>query len=193
MSESTSYSPSPENENVSRDSFDVHRQMVIALFAATLLFVVLMVLGILNANMSILMVVAVAGSLGGFISALRRAYTFQRVFPSDFFRSAQKINLYLIIYSMIPSLVGAIAAAVLYLIFASRLISGELFPAFDLLTTNPKADEFDNFVNNWAPAGPVDYAKCIVWGFISGFSERFVPDIIERLTSKVSESNKENE
>jgi hypothetical protein len=85
---------------------------------------------------------------------------------------------------MIPPLIGAIAAVTLYLIFAAGLVTGTMFPEFHLSPLNPRADDFDNFVQNWQPVLPTDYAKAIVWGFIAGFSERFVPDILNRLSSK---------
>lgn len=161
----------------------MHRQMVIALFLATLLLSVVLAAGVLASRVTVLMVVAAAGALGGFVSALRRLYAFQRVFPSKFFKPREKISLYLIVYSMIPSLVGTIAAVALYLIFASGLVKGDLFPAFELSPLNPRSDAFQNFVANWQPVAPADYAKALVWAFIAGFSERFVPDLLERFAT----------
>lgn len=166
-----------------RDAFEVHRQMVVALFIATTTLVVLLAAGLLLSTATALMVVAGAGALGGFVSALRRLYAFQRIFPKDFFTTRHRIDAYLVVYSMIPSLVGTIAAVVLYLVFASRLVEGDLFPRFDLDTLDPEADAFRNFVSNWKPDGPTEYAKALVWSFIAGFSERFVPDLLERFAS----------
>jgi hypothetical protein len=165
------------------DAFDVHRQMVIALFTATLMLSVLLVVGLVFSRLTALMIVAAAGALGGFVSALRRLYAFQRIFPVNFFQRRHKIDAYLIIYSMIPSLVGAIAAVTIYLVFASRLVKGDLFPEFKLSPLNPRPDDFQNFVANWQPVAPADYAKALVWSFIAGFSERFVPDLLERFAS----------
>jgi hypothetical protein len=165
------------------DAFEVHRQMVFALFVATLIVAVALALGLLSERVTALMVVAAAGALGGFVSALRRLYVFQRVFPVRFFKSWRGVNAYLVVYSMIPSLVGAIAAVVLYLIFASGLLKGDLFPLFELSSVNARDDSFRNFVANWQPKLPADYAKALVWSFIAGFSERFVPDLLERFAS----------
>ena len=165
------------------DAFEIHRQMVIALFSATLIVSIALAAGLIASRVTALMVVAAGGALGGFVSALRRLYAFQRVFPQNFFRTMRRINLYLIVYSMIPSLVGAIGAVVLYMIFASGLVKGDLFPAFEMAPLDQKRDAFQNFIANWQPAGPIDYAKALVWSFIAGFSERFVPDLLDRFAS----------
>lgn len=176
--------PAPAPVATPRDTFEVHKQMVMALFVATTFLCALLAAGLYLSQVSALMAVAAGGALGGFVSALRRLYAFQRVFPADFFRNSRRINSYLVIYSLIPPLVGLIAAITLYLIFAAGLIKGDIFPTFALAATDPQASPFHNFVNNWTPATPTDYAKTLVWAFIAGFSERFVPDLLERLGSK---------
>ena len=44
-----------------------------------------------------------------------------------------------------------------------------------------KQPEIHGFVACWIPDGPTAYAKAIVWRFVAGFPERFVPDILNRL------------
>jgi hypothetical protein len=39
-------------------------------------------------------------------------------------------------------------------------------------------------VNNFGPGGVADYAKIIVWSFVAGFAERFVPDFLDRLVNQ---------
>jgi len=181
----------PSRDPPSGDAFEVHRQMAVSLFAATLIVSAILGFGIYLDKVTALMAVAAAGAIGGFVSALRRLYSFQRVFPINFFKKGHKADLYLVIYSMIPSIVGLIAAVTLYLIFASGLITGQLFPNFSPATESiPKADPFQNFVWNWRPSGAQDYAKALVWSFLAGFSERFVPDLLTHLASAVEQ--KEN-
>jgi hypothetical protein len=165
------------------DAFEVHRQLVVSLFFATLMVSTILGVSLYFSNVTALMVVAASGALGGFVSALRRLYTFQRVFPVNFFKNWRKADMYLIIYSMIPSLVGAIAAVILYLIFASELTKSDMFPKFHLSQANTKLDDFQNFVANWQPILPSDYAKALVWSFLAGFSERFVPDLLEHFAT----------
>lgn len=191
--------PTLKEENKSatstaRDAFEVHRQMVVSLFFATFCLSLVFGCALFFSSITALMAVAAAGALGGFVSALRRLYAFQRVFPSDLLASwPRRANLYLVVYSMIPPLVGAIASVTLYVVFAAGLVQGDLFPEFHLSPLNLKPDDFDNFVNNWQPIAPTDYAKALAWGFISGFSERFVPDILGRLSNREGEESKPTE
>ena len=169
----------------SLDAFEVHRQMVVWLFFSTLVLCTVLAAGLGFGFFSALTAVAFAGALGGFLSALRRLYAFQRIFPPDlFFRLNRKTSLYLVIYSLIPSLVGAIAAVALYTLFASNLITGTVFPSFGSSGLPPSPEEsFRHFIQNYRPKSDTEYAKSLIWGFIGGFSERFLPDILERMAA----------
>ena len=188
-----------QKETPGRDAFDIHRQMVVFLFAATFTIIVVFVFFLWRLYVAYtvsgdpsasgfgitpLMVVALAGVLGGFVSALRRLYAFAPVFPSTTFSFwSRRSTAYVLMYSAIPPLVGAIAAVCVYLIFAGGMLQGPLFPAFDFdpRPGHPKDHTFANFIANWGPKETVDYAKAFVWAFIAGFSEKFVPDILNRL------------
>lgn len=185
--------PAPESEiesiqNSENDAFfTVHRQMVIFLFFATLILGALLVFILFQSSKSLLIAIALAGAGGGFVSAMRRLYSFQRVFPSKLLcnwpRQAS-VSIYVAVYSLIPPLVGAMAAVVLYLIFGAGLVQGDLFPTFSDSHFDPKQNPFENFLWNWSPDSPTSYAKSFVWAFIAGFSERFVPDLLGRLSNR---------
>ncbi len=176
--------PAPSLEDV-----DAHRRLVLWLFVDSFLIcgsLLGSVLWSLRANKeiaTIFLVVIAAGALGGFVSSLRRLYGFKNVFPvSDYGHLFRGGNIYVVVYSFVPGLVGAIGAAVVYVALAGGLIEGSLFPKFRCTTVN--CDDFLNFVNNWSPESAQDYAKAIIWGFVAGFSERFVPDVLDKLGSK---------
>lgn len=46
---------------------------------------------------------------------------------------------------------------------------------------------FAAFVTHTGPASGVDFAILLVWAFIAGFAERFVPDTIDRLVAQASQ------
>jgi hypothetical protein len=127
--------------------------------------------------------VVMAGILGSFVSALNRIYASKDVFPrGKYTHLLKKANIYLIAYSLIPPLIGAIGAAILFTMFAGEIISGGLFPEF-ACTDVGGCQSYTDYLDKWKPKLPVDFAKLIVWGFIAGFSERFVPNILNQIAT----------
>jgi hypothetical protein len=179
-----------ESSKPSQGPLDAHRLMVMWLFISTLavglgfLALVLYFEVTGRGGVTIMIAVIVAGAGGGFVSSLRRLYGFQDIFPRrEYAQLFRKLNFYVVAYSLVPAVVGMIGAAMVYLMFAGGLLRGDLFPEFHCAAGQTCAD-FHGFVAYWSPNGPAANAKAIVWGFIAGFSERFVPDILNRLGSE---------
>jgi hypothetical protein len=87
--------------------------------------------------------------------------------------------------AFISAITGAVSAVVLFLIFAGDLLSGDLFPEIADMDKGKNASySFLAFFKDIGPVSIKDYAKLIVWSFIAGFAERYVPDTLSRFISK---------
>jgi len=88
---------------------------------------------------------------------------------------------------------GGIFALVLYTIFIGEIITGAMFPEFQLpLTPESGVDAafFRQLLTETYPKSGEDLGKFIFWSFAAGFSERLVPQIITKTTSSVAELEK---
>ena len=85
------------------------------------------------------------------------------------------------IYITLAPLVGGLLAFVLYMLFLSNLLDGQLFPKFVPDSgIDPETQNSFFVLFKTHGDGPEAYAKLIFWSFVAGFSERFVIDIINR-------------
>jgi len=158
---------------------EAYRQVLLCVFIATIFIIVLLAISVIK--ISLLPTVILAGALGAFFSSLMRLYRYEDL-PKALVGDGPRLHsFYLVIYSLVPMLIGAIAAAVLYVAFASGYIKGTLFPEFDCYK-DLTCDAFKDFVQNYGPKPPDGFAKVLVWGFLSGFSERLVPDLLLKIT-----------
>ncbi len=128
---------------------------------------------------SLIVMVFMAGTVGGVANNYRRLYllpTNASILDEPDTRKLLTIQLY------ISPWIGGIFAVAMYGIFASGALQGELFPQFqatDLEFTTAYA-----FADQLLPATNSDAAKAILWGFVAGFAEMFVPNFIDKLTSE---------
>jgi hypothetical protein len=119
------------------------------------------------------------GVLGAYLS---RLIAFQNGAPQLSFDDLE--NGYARHFIFVRLLVGGLCALVVYFVIAGRLIGGELFP-------QPEAPASGGFGQLWQEFGSEGYtgptanfAKLIIWCFIAGFSERFLPDHLSALEAK---------
>ena len=132
-----------------------------------------------------------AGTIGGLISLQRRLQsTPENTDPliSLFGLSNASADV------MLAPLSGALFALLLYILFISGLVKGSLFP--DIYVPHDyegwKSVTYGVVSYSTGPASGMDFGKLLVWSFVAGFAERFVPDTLDRLVqrSQAAESQK---
>jgi hypothetical protein len=141
---------------------------------------------------SIFLITVMAGAIGAIFSNITRLYQVDEV--SELFAkkiSDAKIHR-MALYAAVPAVIGAVAAAVVYLIFAGDFIQGSPFPAFTC-DAEGKCGNISGFIDHWGPDKAVDYAKMIFWGFVAGFSERLVPDMLGQYSKLIEQKATEAE
>jgi len=157
------------------------RRAWIAMFAFMIFYFIGLILQY-RGWQTVLPAVLFAGAMGGFISAQRRIQSVTDRGESlvGLIELSSLSTLFSYLWAPVS---GAIFAVVLYTMFAGRLLLGDIFR---LIRTNEL--QFGVFTRLFSSgSGPVDgasAAKLIVWCFIAGFAERFVPDALARFVSK---------
>ncbi len=96
---------------------------------------------------------------------------------------AQALKKGLVINCILSLAEGVIAAGVIYLLFSSGMLKGDLFPAFAPEPATHSKDIFFRFLD-YEPDGPANVAKLLAWAFIAGFAERLVPDKLNQLAGE---------
>lgn len=164
------------NENDMTEKLQTIRTISNRLAASLAMLVVLMIGGGLlsvqdpNEIITAPMAAFATGVVGGFVGLQRRL------------KSMSSDDLTLLanswVYVCLSPLVGGILAVVLYVLFISTLVSGELFPKF---VPDDPSRIGKGFAGIFAVHGDsVAYSKMLFWSFVSGFSERFVTDIVSK-------------
>ncbi|MBI3869174.1 MAG: hypothetical protein HY299_11670 [Verrucomicrobia bacterium] len=126
--------------------------------------------------------VAFAGMIGGCINTVRRIQKTDLQGNSDLNLiqlERGKLSVY------VSPFLGAIFAVVLYAIFASGYIKSGLFPDY---TSAPA----DLLYGLFPILSGTELAKLLVWSFIAGFAEQFVPDRLDQLTKRGGEEGDMN-
>jgi hypothetical protein len=82
---------------------------------------------------------------------------------------------------IVPPLVGGILGLVLYILFLSKLIAGDVFPTFVPDANAPR--DFSALINQHAE-DMKDYAKLCFWAFVAGFNQNYAVDLINAVRNK---------
>lgn len=148
----------------------VTRRLFLAL--ATLLLIALATMVFAPASrFAVPAVVVMAGAIGGFVGLQRRL--------KDLTIPDLKLIACSWVYTGLSPLVGGVLGLLLYVIFLSGLLSGDLFPHFLSEDPSKTITSFSAIFAQHAD-GYKEYAKLVFWCFMAGFSERFVTDVLSR-------------
>lgn len=160
------YAMAPECEQVRSDILrTIAKEMLFSVIGAVAISFVAYHYG--HIQVATVISVLLMGALGGFFSVQRRIETI----PSEQDPILTMFQLQNGRFSVrLAPLTGAICALILLLIFQAELVTGAAFPNIGKLSA---AEE---------------YGKLLVWSFIAGFAERFVPDTLDNLMAKHDES-----
>jgi hypothetical protein len=117
-------------------------------------------------------VVVISGVIGGFIGLQRRL--------KDLTIEDLQLIADSLIYTWLSPTVGGVLALLVYVLFLSDLLSGQLFPRFEPDAVVQSAGTTFASVFQQHAVSFREYAKLVFWCFLAGYSERFVTDIIGR-------------
>lgn len=191
----------PKSEQIagepSADVLAAYKLMLTFQFIGALVLLAILAVGLLfsyfieQVRPPILVLVTLSGMLGAFFSALTRLYNVDGLSMALITPTVRKLEAYyLLMYSLVPPIVGGVAAVVLYVAFIGDFFGGGgLFPEMGCKGTGKTCTQLIEVLNNYGPVEAKDYGKVLIWAFVAGFSERFVPDTLQSLVAKSQKSS----
>ncbi|QJE94243.1 hypothetical protein [Luteolibacter luteus] len=138
-----------------------------------------------------------AGVFGGFIGIQRRLKTLE---PHDLALMSKSL-----IYTWLSPFIGGLLGFLVYVLFVSGLLAGDLFPKFLAIvspgdvkvasggtTSETGVTGLEGYragldIVATIAGRPSDYAKLVFWAFLAGFSENFVTNIVGQFEGKATE------
>jgi hypothetical protein len=121
-------------------------------------------------NMPLTLAIFLTGAGGGVISTYFRL--------KDVAPTVISANAILQIY--ITPLISGLLGWVCYAFFLTEMLRGPLFPEF---TGQKQAYKGLESVFLIVPSSTLDAAKALLWAFVAGFSEKLIPNILDKLAS----------
>lgn len=150
--------------------------LLIFFFAAKLLW-----LGNSGNSVSLLLVVFLTGAAGGVISNYFRI----RELPE------QTIGTNAIIQIYVTPLISGLLSWVSYAICLSGFLQGSLFPAF--AGSDVRYENLEQMFSVVKPETTLDVAKVLLWSFVAGFFEKFIPNILDKIAGEIENQSFSNQ
>jgi len=152
------------------------RHLAYVLIATLVVAIVgFVILGNTNIGQGLSMVypVALVGTVGGSANAARRIQRLN-MRPGDV---QDEVPLRLAVaQTYLSPAIGGTFAVLLYCIFLAGILQGGFFPAFEC--AHQPFHDYASFAS-CNPTTNADASMALVWGFVAGFAERFVPNVLD--------------
>ncbi|PYY82879.1 hypothetical protein DNK59_21255 [Pseudomonas sp. TKO26] len=118
-------------------------------------------------------VVFIVGNIGGYVGFHRQLSHLSEEEVVSLCRSWFNV--------LLPSFIGGILAGLLYILFISGVVQGELFPQIvsDKSCRYPDNSFYVIFCQH--ADGYAAYGKLLFWSFVAGFNQNYVVDLIENI------------
>ncbi|MHC4653858.1 MAG: hypothetical protein ACYS91_02435 [Planctomycetota bacterium] len=150
----------------------------------TILAVVLCTTGaayLTRAGGPLCLVIFMVGTVGGTANNFRRV---QKMTVGSIAKADLTTRRLITIQIYTSPILGGVFAFALYLIFMAGFLEGTFFPKFK--SANDPYVSFATFAALTEPATHADVAKAVLWAFIAGFSERLVPNFIDKIAKEAA-------
>jgi hypothetical protein len=130
---------------------------------------------------NIMPIVIFAGAVGAVVN---NYYRLSKLSEADKASAARLKSSVLTMQIYVSMLISGILGLVMYGLCMTGLLAGQLFPQFS--GTDKVYDSMFGFLTEVVPATNLDAGKVLIWSFIAGFSERLIPNVLDRLASQAA-------
>jgi hypothetical protein len=127
----------------------------------------------------LMFVILFAGTVGAVVN---NYYRLARLSAAENGVLAQLDNKVITLQIYVSMLIAGILGFVMYGLCVSGLLEGVLFPKFT--NANLPYEGMQRLLTSLTPKENIDTAKAILWAFIAGFSERLIPNILDRMVAR---------
>jgi len=167
----------PNREPTLFRSIRFHSSLVAFIFVLAMLS--LLVVFEAFGGVSFVLLLFLCGALGG----ITNTYLRLREIPANEKDLLDPLtNKLAILQVYVSPVIAGVFGFILYSLFLSGIVQGSLFPDFSGIDL--KFDSVVGLFTDVAPANNLDAARALIWAFIAGFSERMVPNILDRVAKE---------
>jgi hypothetical protein len=130
-----------------------------------------------------------AGTVGAYFSSVLRVQNLagKRLMPNSLVENISFLS------AAISPVVGAFAGFLVFAIFTSGLVAGEFLPKIDFPNKLDQLNSGLYGITQAVPVDKIDNIKLLLAGLVSGFSERFFPDVLDWLSKEMSPTGQKKE